>query len=380
MKVRKILFTTICITAFTGITAFGGSFQKSGNAWWYDNGNGTYPKGTWAWLDPDNDGMAQCYYFDDNGWLLTSARTPDGHFVNDKGAWMLNNQEQVRYVAREGGHSGSGISSKTSTSNGKRSTKVSGHVSTGGETAAAQDTAIETTQVQSTQTQTTTAPATAATTAASKRRRKKKGGNQAAAVTTAPETAMPTAAAPYSGSQVRAMVDQGLSEKEAQLYLEINAYRTSQGLSPLSCSKSLTQVARTHVQDSNQYHPENQKDPRGIQGDLHSWSSHGHWTGFAYTPDQYYLVDLMKKPSEITSYPGSGYEISAYYNPSAASPMEITAALAVYTWKHSTEDNALLTSSGNYKNIHTMGVGISGNYAHVWFGEVPDPQGYYTEK
>ena len=163
----------------------------------------------------------------------------------------------------------------------------------------------------------------------------------------------------------------GVSEKEAKLYYIINAYRESKGLQKLSFSKSLTIVARTHVSDSNTYMPENQRDSRGMQGNLHSWSNHGSWTPVVYTSDHEYAANMWSKPRELTSYTGNGYEISSWYSGN------ITPEDALDLWKNSSGHNAVMTTQGNWSDLKTMGVAIDGKYAHVWFGSAADPAGYY---
>ena len=163
----------------------------------------------------------------------------------------------------------------------------------------------------------------------------------------------------------------GVSEKEAKLYYIINAYRESKGLQKLSFSKSLTIVARTHVSDSNTYTPENQRDSRGMQGNLHSWSNHGSWTPVVYTSDHEYAANMWSKPRELTSYTGNGYEISSWYSGN------ITPEDALDLWKNSSGHNAVMTTQGNWSDLKTMGVAIDGKYAHVWFGSAADPAGYY---
>ena len=170
---------------------------------------------------------------------------------------------------------------------------------------------------------------------------------------------------------IDALKAMGVSEKEAKLYYIINAYRESQGLQKLSFSKSLTIVARTHVSDSNTYTPENQRDSRGMQGNLHSWSNHGSWTPVVYTSDHEYAANMWSKPRELTSYTGNGYEISSWYSGS------ITPEDALDLWKNSSGHNAVMTTQGNWSDLKTMGVAIDGKYAHVWFGSDADPAGYY---
>ena len=38
------------------------------------------------------DGIAECYYFDKDGWLLTDTTTPDGYQVNADGQWITYGQ------------------------------------------------------------------------------------------------------------------------------------------------------------------------------------------------------------------------------------------------------------------------------------------------
>ena len=66
------------------------------NAWWYDLGNGDYFKSSWQWIDGNQDGIAECYCFDENGWMYENTITPDGYTVNENGAWTVNNIVQTK--------------------------------------------------------------------------------------------------------------------------------------------------------------------------------------------------------------------------------------------------------------------------------------------
>lgn len=55
--------------------------------------DGTY-RNTWKWLDIHGDGLAYCFYFDQDGYLMTNAYTPDGNQVNESGIWVVNGVEQ----------------------------------------------------------------------------------------------------------------------------------------------------------------------------------------------------------------------------------------------------------------------------------------------
>ena len=69
---------------------------KSKNAWWFDFGNGDYFKSSWQWIDGNQDGIAECYCFDENGWMYENTTTPDGYTVNENGAWTVNNIVQTK--------------------------------------------------------------------------------------------------------------------------------------------------------------------------------------------------------------------------------------------------------------------------------------------
>ncbi len=74
----------------------GSTKGTSRDAWWYDLGNENYLRSTWQWIDTDNDGVAECYYFDADGWMYTDTTTPDGYTVDENGAWTVDSVVQTR--------------------------------------------------------------------------------------------------------------------------------------------------------------------------------------------------------------------------------------------------------------------------------------------
>ena len=93
MKKMKLFCTLVLAMSITAsIPAMAnwnqGQGENSGR-WWYGYEDGNYAKSGWAWLDGDRNGTAECYYFDDAGWLLTDTTTPDGYTVNADGAWYV---------------------------------------------------------------------------------------------------------------------------------------------------------------------------------------------------------------------------------------------------------------------------------------------------
>lgn len=105
MKRKKMLIATTAIfSLLMATTAFAGTWQTGKDAnqdkWWYDNGDGTYVQNGWQWIDGNGDGIAESYYFDANGWLLTNVTTPDGYTVNESGAWVENGAVQTKVISK----------------------------------------------------------------------------------------------------------------------------------------------------------------------------------------------------------------------------------------------------------------------------------------
>lgn len=80
------------------ISACAGEWKTDSLGRWYLNDDTSYPQNGWTWIDENNDGMAECYYFNDSGYLLISAFTPDGYLVNENGAWVQDGIVQQKAV------------------------------------------------------------------------------------------------------------------------------------------------------------------------------------------------------------------------------------------------------------------------------------------
>ena len=70
-------------------------WQKDDKGWWWNSHSG-YPKNCWLWIDGNNDNIVECYYFDNNGYMLANTTTPDGYYVNADGQWTVNGVVQNR--------------------------------------------------------------------------------------------------------------------------------------------------------------------------------------------------------------------------------------------------------------------------------------------
>jgi len=164
-----------------------------------------------------------------------------------------------------------------------------------------------------------------------------------------------------------------LSDEEQKLARLIHDYRGKHGLAPTSITHSLTQVAKVHVRDLHENFLVTVPQIAGLGCNLHSWSAKGHWTPMCYRPDHTLAAAMWNKPREITAnvYTGNGYEL-AYW-----SSIPATASRILTGWQQSPPHQAVLLETGGWqqKRWPAMGVGIYGQFAAVWFGDRPDPQG-----
>lgn len=95
----SILTLTASIPTFAGTWKLGAGENCS--RWWYDNEDGTWLANGWHWVDGNRDNTAECYYFNNEGWLLTGTTTPDGYQVDNNGAWVSNGVVQTKWIAGE---------------------------------------------------------------------------------------------------------------------------------------------------------------------------------------------------------------------------------------------------------------------------------------
>lgn len=157
---------------------------------------------------------------------------------------------------------------------------------------------------------------------------------------------------------------QEITSEEKQLYDLIMKYRQQKGLSKIPLSKSLTFVAKTHVKDLVD------NKPNVGKCNLHSWSNKGNWSPCCYTPDHAKAKGMWSKPSELTSYPGYGFEIAC-----GGEGFEMTAEYALKSWKASNGHNAVILNANNWKKMkwNAIGIAIYNGFAVVWFGVEEDP-------
>lgn len=399
--------SAVAVSAFLVIPVMAANeaqWKKNDKGWWYEEADGSYPTNAWKlikdkWYYFDGIGyMVENrwignYYLGVDGAMLVNTSTPDGYYVDATGKWVEGVRNTVNISktsgsgtkrsslgggsSRSGGSGGSGRSGGGSGGSGGSSRR--GGDSSGGGSGSSSGSGVGTAGTTGNTTasnntagnnnNTTPSVNNNVTVPSGNNNVVIPSGNTGNNTVTTPNTTTP-AVSTQETQVIEALKAMGLTEKEAKLYYKINAYRESLGLPKLSFSKSLTEVARAHVRDSNTYTPENQVDSRGIRGNLHSWSGNGSWTPVVYTSDHHYMYDMWSKPREITNYTGNGYEISA-------SGRRISPETALDLWKNSPGHNQVMSTQGMWSDLKTMGVSIDGHYAHVWFGSDADPDGYY---
>ena len=92
------IVATVVMTLTMSVTAFAAGWVQDSTGWWWDNGDGTWPTNEWQWLDGNADGVAECYYFGPDGYMLSNTVTPDGYYVRGDGAWEINSIAQFKLV------------------------------------------------------------------------------------------------------------------------------------------------------------------------------------------------------------------------------------------------------------------------------------------
>lgn len=160
-----------------------------------------------------------------------------------------------------------------------------------------------------------------------------------------------------------------LSSEEQKLASLINDYRKANRLPAVTVSRSLTSVSQWHTIDLKE------NSPAGGACNNHSWSGARNdlWNAVCYTDDHANAAGMWYKPREITNgaYTDNGFE-NVYWHSSAA-----TAQGAFVGWQNSLGHRETILEQGIWNGMQwqSMGIGIYKNYAALWFGQAPDPQG-----
>lgn len=97
----KLFGATVIVTLSLPLLAYAGKWEETSGGKRWQKDDGSYPANTWEWIDDDGDGISKCYYFNENGYLLTDTTTPDNYTVNRQGEWTVD-----YIVERKGQHLG----------------------------------------------------------------------------------------------------------------------------------------------------------------------------------------------------------------------------------------------------------------------------------
>ena len=95
------LFLAASMAAGMAASAWAGQWEQVGDNWKYKNDDGSYLTRTWAWIDDDQDGISECYYFNPSGYLLMNTKSPDAYTVNGDGQWVVDGVVQTRRAGEE---------------------------------------------------------------------------------------------------------------------------------------------------------------------------------------------------------------------------------------------------------------------------------------
>lgn len=99
MKKWKMLLTAVLpMTLALSFPAMAGQWHEDMNGWWYENDDGSYARNGWYWIDGNQDGWAECYYFGNNGYMAGAAHKVEGYETNADGAWTVNGEVQRKSV------------------------------------------------------------------------------------------------------------------------------------------------------------------------------------------------------------------------------------------------------------------------------------------
>ena len=153
-----------------------------------------------------------------------------------------------------------------------------------------------------------------------------------------------------------------ITADEYRLFKLVNDYRQAMNLPQIQLSKSLSFVAKQHAIDLFTNKPDSNTC------NFHSWSNKGKWKACCFEKEIKDKSCMLKKPLELTNYPGVAYEVVYWEN------KEANADKAFDQWRETSASRAILTNFKEWESFNwvSMGVGIYQGFALAWFGEEAD--------
>lgn len=97
---KKVLLAVIPATLAFSFTSLAGQWHEDMNGWWYENDDGSYHRNGWYWVDGDQDGLAECYYFGNSGYVADDTGMIEGYEVTADGAWEVDGEVQTKEVPK----------------------------------------------------------------------------------------------------------------------------------------------------------------------------------------------------------------------------------------------------------------------------------------
>lgn len=98
-KLTKIMITAAAMATMMVTSAMAAGWQQDATGWKWINDDGTCLTSQWAWLDGNQDGVAECYCFGPDGYMYANTTTPDGYTVDSEGRWVENGNIKMRGAA-----------------------------------------------------------------------------------------------------------------------------------------------------------------------------------------------------------------------------------------------------------------------------------------
>ena len=153
-----------------------------------------------------------------------------------------------------------------------------------------------------------------------------------------------------------------ISDAELELWERLMDHRADAGLPPIPLSPALTAVARAHVWDSA-------TTPSQGECNMHSWSTpDAPWEPFCYTSDHAQMRKMHQMPNQLLGFSADSFENSAWGSPNT-SPQR-----AADGWMSSAGHRSVILNTDIWAGYEwrAIGIGISGQYAHMWVSGCAD--------
>lgn len=90
---RKAIFLAVPMTLTMAFSGFAGQWEEENITWKYQQDDGSYAADVWQWIDGDGNGTAECYHFNEDGFLDLNT-VVDGWIVNSQGQWTMGGNVQ----------------------------------------------------------------------------------------------------------------------------------------------------------------------------------------------------------------------------------------------------------------------------------------------